>query len=370
MTTNSALGIGQATLLRLKDLRLDPKNPRIPESLRGQPTPKLAELLVMGFEAYSVAQSIVDYGYFQAEPLLVIPSDTEPSAYTVVEGNRRLTALLGLADASIRENFPDSASWDALARKRTITMEMDVPVVIHASREDSYAEVARAHIVRKLGWRPYMQARWVAARISEGRTMQEAADLMGITKSKAADLYRDQAVLAQAAELGLDTSQVESAFSLLTVALGSTKIRDHIGAPLGSRLDTGTPPIADGKVDELREVVQWIFGDNSHEALISDSRQISGLGNVIANDNGLTALRQGKTLEEAKQAVAAAGLDPHERIVKILTTARSALQAAANEVAEFALDGEVNRLVEDIESLTDSIRSSMDEVSEDAGIET
>ena len=334
MTIENPLGVGRPGIVPLRALRLDPENPRIPESLRGQPTPKLAELLVMGFEAYSIAQSIADYGYFQAEPLLVVPSETEPGAFIVVEGNRRLTALLGLADSEIRERFPDSGSWTSLATKRSISLDMDVPVVRHAKREDTYAEVAHAHIVRKLGWRPYMQARWVAARVAEGRTMQEAADLMGITKSKAADLYRDQAVLGQAAQLGLETSQVEGAFSLLTVALGSTKIRAHIGAPLGSRLEPGSLPIPPDKANELKEVVQWIFGDEHHEALISDSRQISGLGNVISNESGLAALRQGKTLEEAKQAVAAAGLDPHTRITKILTTARSALQAASSDVAD------------------------------------
>lgn len=364
MISENPLGVGRPGQVSLRALRLDPENPRIPEGLRGQPTPQLAELLVMGFEAYSIAQSIADYGFFQAEPLLVVPSDSELECFIVVEGNRRLTALLGLADSEIRERFPDSGAWANLASERAISLDMDVPVVHHIRREDTYAEVAHAHIVRKLGWRPYMQARWVAARVAEGRTMQEAADLMGITKSRAADLYRDQAVLEQAAAIGLETTQVENAFSLLTVALGSTKIRAHIGAPLGSRLDPLTPPIPPDKTHELREVVQWIFGDDNHESLISDSRQISGLGNVIANENGLTALRQGKTLEEAKQAVVAAGLDPHTRITKILTTARSALQIASSDVAEFALDAEVVALVEDIESLIESIRSAIDEVRE------
>ena len=47
-----------------------------------------------------------------------------------------------------------------------------------------YAEVARVHVTGKLPWRPFMQARYIAARIAEGRSFQEVADLIGITKTK------------------------------------------------------------------------------------------------------------------------------------------------------------------------------------------
>ena len=203
--------------------------------------------------------------------------------------------------------------------------------------------------------------------MAEGRSIQEVADLIGIPKSKAADLYRDQAVLAQAAALGLETSQVEGAFSLLTVAMGSTKIRNHVGAPLGSQTVIGQEPVPVEKTEELKEVIQWIFGDEDHEAVISDSRQISQLGNVTANEVGLAALRQGKTLEEAKQSVAAAGLDPQTSLAKRLGAAKSALSSASNDVAEFAADLEVHRLIDDIESILVSIRSTLDDFESESG---
>src|SRR3546814_8415729 len=56
-------------------------------------------------------------------------------------------------------------------------------------------------------------------------------------------------------------SEIESAFSLLTVAMGNTKLRDHVGAPLGSRLEPDEQPIPDDKHEELRELIAWVFGD-------------------------------------------------------------------------------------------------------------
>ena len=353
---------GRPAVVSLSDLRLDPGNPRIPENYRTADTGDLAALMEMGFEAFPVAESIAELGYFNAEPLIVIPSDTEVDTWVVVEGNRRLTALLGLTYPEIRNGFATPDRWHRLAEKRSLTPGMGIPVVIHESRETTHAEVARVHVTGKLPWRPFMQARYIAARIAEGRSFQEVADLIGITKTKAADLYRDQAVLLQAQGEGLNTKQVENAFSLLTVAMGSTKVRAHIAAPLGSQTVIGQDPIPSEKISNLKEVIQWIFGDEEHEALISDSRQIPLLGNVIANEAGLNALRAGKTLEEAKQSVAAAGLDPITSITKRLGAAKNSLSSASDDIAEFATNADVTDLVDDIASILESIRSTIEEV--------
>lgn len=367
MSETLPVSAGRSGNVALSTLRLDPENPRIPENHRTKDTAELATLLEMGFEAYPVAQSIAELGFFNAEPLIVIPSPDEPGNWIVVEGNRRLTALVGLAYPEVRAGFATPDRWEELAARRVIGPDMAVPVVMHESRETTHAEIARVHVVGKLAWRPFMQARYIAARVAEGRSLQEVADLIGIPKSKAADLYRDQAVLSQAASLGLETSQIESAFSLLTVAMGSTKIRNHVGAPLGSQTVIGQNPVSSDRVGELKEVMQWVFGDEEHESLISDSRQISQLGNVVASEIGLDALREGRTLEEAKQRIQEKGLDPMKALTLKLNAAKNSLTAASSDVAEFATDTEIQGLVEDIESLVGSIRSTLDDVQAEVG---
>lgn len=346
-------------------LLLDPYNPRLPESLRGGEQPDLAVVLEMGFDAFAVAQSVADNGFFAAEPLIAIHAE-EPDKYIVVEGNRRLTALLGLSHPEIREQFAEPTRWEDVATKAEMSPDVVIPIVVHVNREATHVEVSRAHVVGKLQWRPYMQARFIAARVAEGRTIKEVADLIGITKSKAADLYRDQAIVAQAEQAGLNTGEVERAFSVLTVAMGNTKLRDHIGAPLGSRLEPGDDPVPAGKINELKEVISWVFGDEDAEPVITDSRQISALGNVAASEVGLSALRSGKSLDEAKQQVQSAGMDPRERLVKRITAATNALGAASDDLAEYASDKQVVGLLSDLESLVESMRNVVDQ----AAIET
>lgn len=357
---------GTHRLVRIDTLCLDPENPRLPESLRGGRQEDLAVVLEMGFDAFAVAQSIVDNGYFLGEPMLAVPSGEEPETHIVVEGNRRLTALLGLTDKGVRAQFAQPDRWEALAHRSVLNGADLVPIIEHASRTATHAEVARAHVVGKLPWQPFMQARFIAARVAEGKSVAQVAELIGITRSKAADLYRDQAVVTQAQQMGLSTGAVEKAFSVLTVAMGNTKLRDHVGAPLGSRLEPGKDPIPAGKADELRELISWVFGDEHNEPKISDSRQTSLLGNVVASDVGLSALRQGASLEEARQKVSAAGMDPRDRLLQRLGAARNALLAASDDLSAYAADQQVGAVLSDVEALVESLRSTISEVHPDS----
>ena len=114
MSESLPVSAGRSGSIPLSALRLDPENPRIPETHRTKDTAELATLLEMGFEAYPVAQSIAELGFFNAEPLIVIPSPDESDAWIVVEGNRRLTALVGLAYPEIRAGFATPDRWEQL----------------------------------------------------------------------------------------------------------------------------------------------------------------------------------------------------------------------------------------------------------------
>jgi hypothetical protein len=342
-------------------LRLDPENPRLPKALKDQSQEDLAVILELGFEAYAVAQSMAANGFFIAEPLLVIQSDQESDALIVVEGNRRLTALLGLTSPRIRAQFAEAERWDMLAANSKVGKDDLIPVVLLASRESAIPQIAKAHVLGKLQWRPYAQAAYVAARVDEGRSYAEVAEMIGITKGKVADQYRDHAVLLQAQELGLNASQIETAFSVLTVAMSSVKLRSHVGAPLGSQLAPGSKPIPEDRTRELGELITWVFGSEEEEPKINDSRQMTQLGNVVGTEVGLKALREGDSLDQARQKVAASGMPPRERLMNRLTTARNALIAATEDLGDHTGDPGVLSACDEIDSAFEALRSIIDD---------
>ena len=79
-------------------LLLDGENPRLPERLHGASQSELLDFLLKQGVLEELAQSYLDNGFFQHEPLIVLPTD-EQDKYTVVEGNRRLAALKILHEA-------------------------------------------------------------------------------------------------------------------------------------------------------------------------------------------------------------------------------------------------------------------------------
>jgi ParB-like chromosome segregation protein Spo0J len=352
--------MGRSTRVALADLRLDPHNPRLPAALQGGSQEDLAIYLELGFEALPVAESIASHGFFGSEPLIVIDGD-EAGTWTVVEGNRRLTALLGLADQALRGQFANPTPWDELAVRTDISLQDQIPVVVLADRAAATPIIGFRHISGILQWQPYAQARYIAKLIDEeGMTFGEVAEMVGIDRTRVGNLYRDQAIANQASGMGIDTQHVEETFSLLTVAMSTTKLRDHVAAPMGSKMVPGSDPIPSGRESELRELLGWIYGDEHCEPVISDSREISRLGNVVAHEIGLRALRSGESLESAAQRVKDAEVDPRDRLLKRLRVGRNSLLAAAEDIDGYPDDAEVVDAVGEARDAIDALQAALD----------
>ena len=354
--------LGTAGEAMISSLRLDTQNPRLAEKHRKADQATVADILRMSHDVLPIAQSVVDNGYFLAEPLLVIQSPAETDTWIVVEGNRRTAALMGLTDPAVREGFAD-AKWDELAANSPLLASDKIPVVIHENREAAQVEVGKIHVVGKLQWSPYAQARYVASRIKEGKSFDEVAHDLGIQTSKVRDLYRDLAVADQAREAGISTRLLERAFSLITVAMRTTKLRAHVDVPSGGQVKINEPPVPEDKKEELKELVEWVFGSEEPpvEPKITDSRQMSKLGKVVGSEIGLRALRNGDSLERAEEKIKSSGLDPRDRLIKRLTAGRNALREAVDDIGDFADDQEVDELIDEIESIAIGLQEAVTE---------
>lgn len=357
----STSGLGRRDTVKLGDLVLDPQNPRLPANLRDADQEQLAVSLDLGFEAYTIAESIASHGFFNSEPLIVIPHDSRPDKWIVVEGNRRLTALLGLAYEEIRNQFPEPAKWTDLADKCDIDSSTLVPVSVHESRRTVVPIIGFRHISGILAWTPYAQARYVAKLVDDDKMpIADVAKTIGIDRTKAGNLYRDQAIALQVERLGLETGPLEQAFSLLTVAMGNVELREHIGAPLASKLQPGADPVPVDRVNELKEVLGWVFGHDGTPPIIKDSREIGKLATVVGSPIGLAVLRSGETLEVAQQRSQDAGADPRVRLMNRLRAARNAATYAKDDLSPFSDDKEARAAVDELKDAVDALLEIID----------
>lgn len=342
MTEQTSSTLGAARQVPIRQLTLDPLNPRVPEELHGAGQAELASWLAEHSRAIDVAQSIAMHGFFMSEPVIAF---REGTSYVVVEGNRRLTALLGLAVPEVRRLLRPIEVWEDLARRALVTVGDEIPVIVVPDRQSAIPMIGFRHITGILKWDSFAQARYVAGLVDdEGMTFKAVAAQIGQSTTKVSSLYRDQAIVRRAAEAGLDVSGALRDFSLISVAMSSVGLREHIGAQVGSKVVPGNPPVPPHKIVELAELFDWIFGESP---VISDSRQLSRLGNVIANPVGLRAIRSGEDLDEAVRLVEASS-EPSgtvEIVRKRLAVAVSNLAFAADQAGSLSGDAEIVELV-------------------------
>src|SRR4051794_8527853 len=88
------------TKVKLKDLHLDPDNPRLPQNLPRHDKDILNHI-ASTTSIEDLVNAIATNDFFSGEPLVVVPLRQDPKTYTVVEGNRRLTALRLLQNPKI-----------------------------------------------------------------------------------------------------------------------------------------------------------------------------------------------------------------------------------------------------------------------------
>lgn len=349
MTSDIRL-VGTALSIALKDLRLDDENPRLAGGKLSASQADLAFHIAMAHDSFIVAQSIARHGFFANEPLIVIEGPTSKE-WIVVEGNRRLTALLGLASPTIRSEFYESGPWEELAKSEAVTMSTEIPCVLVRDRSQVSSIIGFRHISGILDWSPYAQAAFVAQMIDDqGLSFLEVSVMIGKRKSEVANLYRNFKIAKQAQESGVSTVELENAFSLLTVAMSSPHLRDHIGVSAGVGIDKTDSPVPVEKVHELHELIGWVFGTESKEAVLEDSRHMSRLGRIVSNEKGLEALRRGaKTIDAAENAMEIGGLAPLDRLTRHVKAALSALKLAVSSIDEKVDDPGVLSVVSEIE---------------------
>lgn len=329
---------GELKQLTLESLHPDWYNPRFPPGAENnfQSDLDVYAYLDKQFDAASVAESISRHGFFLSEPLIAIPDPTLGSHYIVVEGNRRLAALRGLADPSVRAVMTDPR-WKQM--KTGAEAPLAVPVLVAPTREHVAPILGYRHVTGIAPWDPYQQARYVASLIDgdPGLSAVEVGELIGRDLSEVRSFYRNYSIVEQANEIFLlpDTERIIDEFGVWTRAMSSAPLREYIGALPPREVQEQTYPLPEGAQPRLSNLVTWIFGDPRSEAregsrkvrssrVISDSRQLTRLGRVVGSSAGLEALEAGASLVEAERAL----LDGSVKFAESINKAASNLEAA------------------------------------------
>lgn len=314
-------------------LELDVLNPRLAKESKGNSQLDLLISLYNDFDVEELAYSMAENGYFDEEPIVVIPdklpsgfklsSDIEQQQkdlqgliakgkikFIVVEGNRRTATLKLLTDDSLRKKLQLSDDFPKPASPKVADDLKIVPAIFYPNRDNISAYLGVRHIAGLLKWEAYAKAVFLASRIEEGvkknktveasirEVQRQTADRSDIIKKQ----YLCYKILKEAQDnLDFDISAIKSRFSLITVALNSPSIREFIGVNSYKDVDFSKRVIPSKKLENLNYLLTWIYGNGKDkQPILTDSRKItSRLAPVLADEDATEYLLKYESLEDA-----------------------------------------------------------------------
>ena len=286
----------------VSSLRLDGQNPRLPPEAKDWPQNELLMHMEEYFDLLPIARSMSDNGYFDEEPVIIIPKEDEPEAFTVIEGNRRLAALKFLTDPELRAKSAYKGEYDKLAADAKENL-LRIPAVRYENRSETVAMLGFRHIAGIWKWPSLSKARFVHrfAQANRDLTLSEIARTLGYMHTGTIRRnYAAYSIYLQAKGVGIDTSKLEKDFSVFYTALGRVAFQNFIGVRIsGSTIEELQEPVPEEHHDELREIITWIHGTEEQEPVVPESRDLKFLAAVLQAPEALDYLRSGGRLRDA-----------------------------------------------------------------------
>lgn len=355
--------VGTSRQVPVEQLRLDRHSPRLVGTATAATDESLIARLYRTADLEELLQSISTNGYLDIEPLVAVAAP-DGGGLIVLEGSRRLAALHLLRE-------PDLVRRIASSEKLTITIpEVEdavrptldrVTVYQVASREEARPFIGFKHIQGPAKWDAYTKARFVADWHREvGVGIEHIANALGDRHGTIRRMVAAIGVLEQASRNGIfdieDRYTPKFSFSHLFAALSRCEYQDYLGLdPHRARGEPRRDPVPDEKLEELRNVLLWIYGsrqDGIPPVVRTMNPDIKRLGEVLAHAEGRHVLAVTRDLRQAHAVT-----EPIDRrFVASLLRARNAIGDAAGSLRTY--DGQDESLLD----ITEDVRETSDVV--------
>lgn len=348
-------------------LLLDPENPRLPEDLLNSSQTAILEWLHNHEVLDELARSLITNGYFLHEPLIVLPADAEGN-YLVVEGNRRLAALIILLQLPVAIEGGLQFSFEVQPTTEQLERLQLIPCYVATDKLEVHKFLGFRHIGGLKTWSPESKARYLEAEIERAidagvdDPIRDVARQVGSTVPAVRGQYLALKVLRAAEQdFGIDNQVIMSErFGVWNRLMNSRDVRSFIqlkdvrsakdimqavndlnGASLAQVIGDLTPPFSGGK------------------AVLWDSRDVTVYGNVLVNEKALASLKRYGDLSIARQMVERAQLP--ERIRSIARSIEVITQDIDSYDIDHHLDDLASGLFSSARTLRDAIRGRLDD---------
>lgn len=301
-------------------LFLDNKNPRLPESVsKKNHEEEIWKHMKRAYNLDELALSITNNGYFEAEPLVVIPKGKEfsdeqhaeyksycknaNSQFVVVEGNRRLATMQGLLKGELLDEKREPYQISDDVRKQF----EDLPVLLYPNRKSVLSFLGVHHLAGVRKWDVYERARYIVhLKRDQGYDMQTIQNTIGDRKNSAKKTYVCYRLIEmlQECDESFNVQDAKNNFSFIQLATGQGAIREYLGLPAWDSIEDTGNPIPKNKLDNLKNLFLCLFDSNYGKSLIRESRDItSRLSRILGDEDATKHLLNDGKIEHAFEMV-------------------------------------------------------------------
>lgn len=284
----------------VSELYLDPQNPRLGrhDIARNLDQDQLLRKM-RGWTLDELAQSYIENeGFWTHEALIVVEEDVYDDGDThlvVVEGNRRLAALKYLYKASNGEHTP-GRKWEEFAESLSSGDELftDVPYLLADSRKDVQAFLGFRHVSGIKPWGADEKAGYIAKLIEEENlSYREVMRKIGSKTPTVREHYIAYRTLIQIEETvdEFEPEYADNRFAVLYMTLRTEGAKQYLSIEVEDDAQLARYPIPDERADELTNFAKWLFGNDSVDPIVTDTRQVLKFGKVLENEESLEYLK-------------------------------------------------------------------------------
>lgn len=339
---------GTIEYAELKDIKLDPLNPRLGRSVNGKNLSQ-DEIYdrMKDWSLEELATSFLESGFWVHEAVLCVREELDgEQALVVVEGNRRVAALKRLAKTFDGEDT--SKRWLEIINGETRPDKMfaNVPIIVVGSRQEIVSFLGFRHVTGIKEWAPPEKAQFIAKMIDDGGLSYR--DVMRKIGSKTPTVQRNYiafCILRQMDDIeDIFVKEVEDRFSVLFLSIRTPGVRKFLNLDPKFEVEPGEvyPPIPEENVPNLIEFSKWLFGDEERSPVVQDSRQIDKFAKILLSEEGLAYLR-GVKRPNLDHAFVISGGD-QEEVYELISTATVNLQEALTTIHNYKEDGRLKNL--------------------------
>ncbi|MXZ24446.1 MAG: hypothetical protein F4Y80_06170 [Caldilineaceae bacterium SB0665_bin_21] len=358
----------------LKELQLDPRNPRL--GFADTEPPKNQEHVLKLMQSWNLEELAVSFlanGFWPQEAVIVVnePLYGQPHTLVVVEGNRRIAALTYLKLAF--EGSPSSRTWHRMVDGVTPDNELfsRIPYILADSRADVTAYLGFRHVTGIKQWDPAQKAAFIANMIDEmGMSYDTVRKEIGMRVDTVRRNYIAYRMIKQMETLDIEVSEegVEKRFSVLYLSLREERIRSFLDINIRAETEGAKSPVPQAMIRNLSDFARWLFGTNDQRPLFSDSRYVGDFARILSNTEAVDYLRS-SAIPSFDVALQKAGVEDEE-IENQLKEANTQMELALSRIHLHLDSQSIRKAMERLALNAKELLSKFPSVAEKVGLRT